>query len=77
MSPAPLRARLVNDTTAIALDIIAMGPDPITALRRRLLDAGLDPNLGLAVWRGSKVVQVIPRIGTDRVRARRKQESAA
>jgi hypothetical protein len=37
------------------MDIVVTGSDPVTKLRKALLNAGVDPGLPLKVWRGGAV----------------------
>ena len=66
MAKAVINARLINSSTVAALDIVVTAPDPVTALRKRLLNAGHDPSVGLTVWRGGRVWQSFEYIGNTK-----------
>jgi hypothetical protein len=64
MKQEPIRARMLTDTTIAALDIVVTGSDPVTKLRKALLNNGVDPGLPLKVWRGGTVWVTFPHVGT-------------
>jgi hypothetical protein len=58
-----IRARLVGSNTCSAAGKTAIGPAPVLALCRRLVAAGLDPNLALEIYRGHTLALFVRSIG--------------
>src|SRR5215472_13934018 len=59
----PIRARLISDTTAAALGVTISASDPITALAKRLVRDGYDPELPMVIWKADKPWCRLERIG--------------
>jgi hypothetical protein len=55
----PIRARLINSSTAAALGVTISAGDPVRALCNRLVADGWDPQSPMKVWRGSKPIRFI------------------
>jgi hypothetical protein len=59
----PIRAELVGDDIATALDITARSSTPIIRLCAMLIEAGLDPAARLHVYRGNTLALTVRSIG--------------
>jgi hypothetical protein len=58
-----IRAELIGDDIAAALDITAKSPTPVIRLCQQLLDAGRDPGTRLHVYRGNTLALTVRSIG--------------
>ena len=63
MAGQTIRARLISDTTAAAMGVVISASDPVTALAKRLVRDGYDPELPMVIWRKDKPWRRVERIG--------------
>ena len=58
-----IRAELIGSNTCSAAGMIAVGPAPVLALCRQLVETSIDPDAVLEVYRGDQLALVVRGIG--------------